>query len=295
MLILFELAARIYRYIPRLIKAAVARLVGRVVFRLNSRVRRNTIANMAAVLELPPREVRVRDLARRSVMEYAVYAAGLLDFYRSSPEAIAAETAYVDLNGLLTRALERGRGAIFATGHFGSWDIAGAKMGSMTPVWVIQETFDDSRVNELLRRIRESKNMKAVQIGDSLLPLFRGLAGGSSVGIMIDRPTPEEGVEIEFFGRRTMVPNGVGRLAVRTGLPVIVGGARRERDGRHTLIAVGGANFDLSGPAGSDVAQITQTVFHHFESLIRMAPEQWFMFRRMWSPRSSSSGQDSVW
>ena len=36
MLILFELGARLYRYIPRLIKISVARLAGRVVFLLTS-------------------------------------------------------------------------------------------------------------------------------------------------------------------------------------------------------------------------------------------------------------------
>lgn len=282
MLTLFELAARVYGYVPRLLKRAIARLAGRVVFRLNSRVRRNTIANMSVVLKLPPHDARVRDLARRSVMEYAEYAAGVLDYYRTSPEAIAAETTYVDPDEILARALAQGMGVIFATGHFGNWDIAGARMASMTPLWTVQETFGDSRINKILRRIRESKNIKAVQMGDSLLPLFRGLKRGDAAGLMIDRPTPGEGVEVEFFGRRTMVPDGIGRLAIRFGLPVVVGGALRRRDGRHTLLALGSVDVELSGTDEVRVQRIIQEVFHHFEKIIRMAPEQWYMFRKMW-------------
>ena len=282
MLILFELGARLYRYIPRLIKISVARLAGRVVFLLNRRIRSNTIANMATVLALSPRDGRVKDLARRSVMEYSVYAAGVLDYYRTSPEAIIAETTYVDPNKFLVRALDRGKGVIFATGHYGNWDIGGAKMASMVPLWIIQESFGDSRINEILRRIRESKNMKSVQIGESLLPLYRSVVRGDSVGLMIDRPTPGEGVEIEFFGRRTMVPDGVGRLAVRFGLPVIVGGVRRERNGWHTLITLGSVSADRVGSEEADAGRVTQAVFRHFEEIIRMAPEQWYMFRKMW-------------
>jgi len=282
LLTLFELACRVYGYIPRLLKTATARLVGRVVFRLNSRVRRNTIANMSVVLNLPPHDARVRDVARRSVMEYAEYAASVPDYYRISPEDIAETTTYVDPDDILARALAQGSGAIFAAGHFGNWDIAGARMASMTPLWTVQETFGDSRMNEILRRIRESKNIKAVQMGDSLLPLFRGLMRGDAVGLMIDRPTPGEGVEVEFFGRRTMVPDGIGRLAVRFGLPVVVGGALRRRDGRHTLFALGSVDVDLSGTDEVRVQRVTQGVFHHFEKIIRTAPEQWYMFRKMW-------------
>lgn len=282
MLTLFEMVSRVYGYIPRLLKTAIARLAGRVVFRLNSRVRRNTIANMSVVLKLPPHDARVRDLARRSVMEYAEYAVGVLDYYRTSPEAIVAETTYVDPDEILARALAQGKGTIFATGHFGNWDIAGARIASMTPLWTVQETFGDSRINEILRRIRESKNIKAVQMGDSLLPLFRGLKRGDAAGLMIDRPTPGEGVEVEFFGRRTMVPDGIGRLAVRFGLPVVVGGALRRRDGRHTVLALGSVDVDLSGTDEVRVQRVIQGVFHHFEKIIRMAPEQWYMFRKMW-------------
>lgn len=283
MLILFELASKIYGFIPRRLKVAVARLAGRIVFWLNSRVRENTIANMAIVLELSPGDSVVRDLARESVMQYAVYAANVLDYYQASHEAIAAETTYDDPNKYLAQALARGKGVIFATGHFGNWDVAGAMMAAMMTLWVIQESFGDDRINEILRRIRESKNMKAVQIDAPMLPVLRGVLRGESVGVLIDRPTPGEGVEIEFFGRRTMVPDGVGRLAVRTGMPVVVGGAIRERDGTHTLVAVGGVNVDPTGPVEADVRQVTQAVFHLFEELIRRAPEQWYMFRNMWS------------
>ncbi len=283
MLILFELASRIYGYIPGILKTATARLVGRVVFRLNARVRRNTIANMSVVLGLPPQEARVREVARRSVMEYAEYAASVPDFYRTSPKEIAEDITYVDPDEILAPVLAQGRGAVFATGHFGNWDIAGARMASMMPLWVVQESFDDSRINEILKRIRESKNMKSVLIGDSFLPLFRGLLRGDAVGLMIDRPTPGEGVEIEFFGRRTMVPDGIGRLAVRAGLPVLVGAALRERDGRHTLFALGRVDVDLSGTDEDCVQRVIQGVFHRFEKIIRMAPEQWYMFRKMWN------------
>jgi KDO2-lipid IV(A) lauroyltransferase len=183
----------------------------------------------------------------------------------------------------LPKAFARGKGAIFATGHFGNWDVSGAKMASITPLWVIQETYADARLNEIFRRIRESKDMKAVQMDGSMLPLLRGLLRGDSVGLLIDRPTPGEGVEVEFFGWPAMVPAGVARLAYRADVPVIVGGARREAGGRHTLFAVGDVYPDRSQPEEVEIQRISSQVFAHFERLIRIAPEQWYMFRPMWA------------
>jgi KDO2-lipid IV(A) lauroyltransferase len=280
---LFELVSRVYVRIPRAIKVAVARLVGWGIFRVNSRVRRNTIANMSVVLGLPRNDPLVQRLARDSVIEYALYAANVLDFYRAPAGDIAEGTDLIDEGGRLPKAFARGKGAIFATGHFGNWDVSGAKMASITPLWVIQETYADARLNEILRRIRESKDMKAMQMDGSMLPLLRGLLRGDSVALLIDRPTPGEGVEVEFFGRPAMVPTGVARLAYRADVPVIVGGARREAGGRHTLFAVGDVYPDRSQPEEVEIQRISSQVFAHFERLIRIAPEQWYMFRPMWA------------
>ncbi len=280
---LFELISHAYGYLPGALKVGGARLAGRIIFRINSRVRGNTVANMSVVLGLAPDDPRVRRLARDSVIEYATYAANVLDFYRASASEIAQTTRLVDEGGLLPKASARGKGAIFATGHFGNWDVSGAKIASMMPLWVIQETFSDPRMNEILRRIRESKDMKAVQMDQSMLPLLRGLLRGDSVALLIDRPTPGEGVEVLFFGRPTMVPDGVARLAYRADVPVIVGGARREVDGTHTLFSIGDVYPDRSQPEEAEIQRMSSLVFEHFESLIRIAPEQWYMFRPMWA------------
>ncbi len=283
LLTLFEIVSRAYACIPRAIKIAVARLVGRGIFVLNARVRKNTIANMSVVMARPPADPRVRRLARDSVIEYATYAANVLDFYRAPAGEIVQSTLLVDEGGLLPKALARSKGSIFASGHFGNWDVSGAKLASMMPLWVIQETFRDPRMNEILRRIRKSKDLNAVQMDQPMLPLLRGLLRGDSVALMIDRPTPGKGVEVKFFGRPTMVPAGVARLAYRADVPVLVGGARRDADGRHTLISTGDVYPDRSQPEEAEIQRISSLVFAHFESLIRIAPEQWYMFRSMWA------------
>ena len=240
------------------------------------------MANMAMVLNRPKNDSCVETLARQSVMEYAVYASSIMDYYRNSSYAIMSQTDLDDPNGYLDQALGQRKGVIFATGHFGNWDIAGAIIASRRPLWVIQESFAAPRINEILRRIRESKNMKSVQMNDSLLPLLRGLLRGESVGVMIDRPTPGKGVEVDLFGSSIMVPDGIGRLAVRAEVPVLVGGAIRERDGRHTLVVRGTVCPREAHTEEENIQQITQDVFVHFEHLIRRVPHQWYMFRKMW-------------
>src|SRR5947209_9877752 len=62
-------------------------------------------------------------------------------------------------------ALNVGKGVVFATGHIGNWDMAGAAFAaSGHPVSAIVETLKPARWNERVQRTRNLVGVKAIPI-----------------------------------------------------------------------------------------------------------------------------------
>ena len=282
MIRLFELAGWILGGLPTLLVTAMARLAGKLAFELMGKVRRNTIANMSVVLGRPGTDPVVKALARESVAQYAEHSIDLLRFHQDSHFDLRRRVKSIEGWENVVDARKLKRGGIFVTAHFGNWDVAGATVAFDYPLTVIQETFSNPEANELLRRVRADKNVNAVQLGYAARPALRALRRNEYLGVVADRPTPGEGVEVSFFGRRTYVPAGTAKLAIRTGAPIVVGGAIRNPDQTYSAVAYPPIYTDSERSPNASVEGITQAVMGNIEAMIRRRPDQWYMFRPMW-------------
>ena len=115
-----------------------------------------------------------------------------------------------------------------------------------------------------------------------------------ALAILIDTPVDSGGVEVNFFGERTMVPAGPARIALRTGARVIPVALPRASGTSDQLIAM--ADFDVrvtrTGDDERDVQALTQRIFAAHERFIRAYPDQWYIFRRMWPARSPATTRE---
>ena len=290
MIRLFELASWLLARLPALLVTAAARLGGRIAFEIVGSVRRNTIANMSVVLGRPERDPAVTTLARESVAQFAEHSVDLLRFHRRTWSELRPELVSIEGWEYVLDCRKLGNGAIFASAHFGNWEIAGALVAFDYPLTVIQETFSNPEANELFRRIRAAKNITAVQLGKAAKPALLALRRNEILGLLVDRPTSDSGIEVEFFGQRTRIPSGIAKLAMRSGAPIVVGGAIRNRDRTYSVIGYPPIYPDSNLSPNADAARITQALMGRIEAMIRRRPDQWYMFREMWPGDSTCRG-----
>jgi lauroyl/myristoyl acyltransferase len=72
-------------------------------------------------------------------------------------------------------------------------------------------------------------------------------------------------------------------LALRTGSPVVPAALVRDPDGAGYVAHIGQPIVGQRGEAGTDAAQaVMQRIMSWLEGIIRLYPDQWFMFRHMW-------------
>ena len=258
-----------------------------------------TRENMAKVLGLPATHVRVRSAALRSWTNYGRTAASLICLPYVDMLDVDARTqdltAGMSWQDCVRSAMAPGKGAIITTGHFGSWDLAGAIAARQVPLSAIADTFKDPRLNGLLQGHRRDKSVEIIPASDAARRAMQELVASRAVAIVIDRPvTRERGVEVTYFGHRTYVPAGSAVLAVKSGAPVMPGYVWYAPNNGYYIRAFPPmfprAVHDSTEKA-QEIQRLTQYMFACQEEVVRQCPTQWFMFRRFWPAEAEASGR----
>ncbi|MGX7674174.1 lysophospholipid acyltransferase family protein [Plantactinospora sp. DSM 117369] len=249
-----------------------------------------TQENMAKVLGLPASDPRVRRAALSSWSNYGRTAASLICLPYLDMLDVDARTQ--DLTQGMTwtecirSAMAPGKGVIITTGHFGSWDLAGAIAARHVPLSAIADTFKDPRLNNLLQGHRREKSVDIIPVSSAVRRVMQELVASRAVAIVIDRPVPRErGVEVTFFGHKTYVPVGSAALSVRSGAPIMPGYVWYAPNNRYYIRA-----FPPMFPNAAsshterkrEIRRLAQYMFACQEEVVRQCPTQWFMFRRFW-------------
>lgn len=270
---------------------AVAFALGSAAYFAWPRARKSMRANYRRVLGRVPRRELDRT-ARRSLVNYCKYLADFIRFPAISPVNLIEQVQGDEQFQALSKALERGRGAVIVCMHFGNWDLgAGAGAARGYPLTVVAETFADSRLDAMVMGARTRLGMKIVKLEKAGPSLLRALKENGLLALLIDRPTPGDGVKVTFFGEDVEVPAGPARLALRTGAAVVpTAFARIHPHGPAvTTLCDFNLSFERTGDDAADVQALTQAIMHSHERFIRQYPDQWYMFRPMWPKATAAS------
>jgi lauroyl/myristoyl acyltransferase len=277
------------RYVP--VKVAY-RLVGAVTPMLmvlfgRGYLRRAT-ENMHQVLGPYVDRDEAEKLTKKAFANYARYMVDLVRLPHLNPRELI-ENIRIDGWEHVEAAYTHGKGVVFATGHIGNWDMAGAAFAARgRPVSALVETLTPARWNERVQRTRTAAGVKAIPIENGLRDMLVALRKQEGLAVLVDRPLAEDGVPVTFFGKTTRVPSGAATLALRTGSPVVPAALVRDPRGNGYLAHIGPP---IVGEKGEDPSMVMQRIMSWLEGIIRRYPDQWFMFRHMWP---SPSTVDSI-
>jgi KDO2-lipid IV(A) lauroyltransferase len=225
-------------------------------------------------------------ITRAAFANYARYMVDLVRLPHLKPGELIDNTR-IDGWEHVEAAYTYGRGVVFATGHIGNWDMAGATFAAHgRPVSALVETLTPARWNQRVQRTRIAAGVKAIPIETGLRDMIAALRKREGLAVLVDRPVEENGVAVTFFGRLTRVPGGAATLALRTGSPVVPAALVRDPHGPGYLVHIGAP---ILGTKGDDTSVVMQRIMSWLEGIIRRYPDQWFMFRQMW-PASEQFG-----
>ncbi|MHB8909206.1 MAG: lysophospholipid acyltransferase family protein [Syntrophales bacterium] len=222
-------------------------------------------------------------IARDVYRNMGIMAAEFFDIPRLTKENIGK---FVEVEGLEhgLRALEKGRGVLFFTGHFGNWELSATAAALLIkPAAVIYRKLDNALLEHLVLRVRSAAGNILIPKEHAMRTLIRSLKRNEIVGILIDQNVAwYEGVFVDFFGRPACTTNGLALLALHTGAPVLPGYMVRLPDGRYRLVVGPEIELIRTGDRDADVLANTRRFTKVIEEVVRRYPDQWFWVHQRW-------------
>jgi len=264
------------RILPLGLRHAAAGPGGTFWYWLSAAQRHASLDNYAAALGTSPSDPKVARVAKRAFQNYGRVLMDFVTIGSLSPEELVGRVS-VHGRDNLDAALDRGHGAVMAVPHMGSWDMAGSCAGALGySISAVAERFPGS-LNDAVVSTRQRFGLNVIPLGRAAVhSIIEALQANSIVALLCDLEQGP-GVEVEFFGRRAIVPSGPAAFALKTGAPLLPAYQYMTAPGRHRV------HLDpaLTIGAGESKASLMQRVIGRFEEFIRMHPDQWFAFRPM--------------
>ena len=266
--------------VPDLVSSRLAALAGTGVARLNAKRRDVVRRNMRRVVGDVDLERHV-DEAFRSYARYWVEA---LRLPKPGLQEIRRRTTSEGLEGMAAH-LDSGRGVLFVTPHLGSYDVAGAWLASHGwRVIAIAEELEPPELFDMFTSLRADAGVEVLPVGkgSSARALLTGLREGAAIGLIADRDISGSGIDIEFFGEKTKIPNGPAVLALRTGAPIAVGALFQRPGGCYHGVVLDPIEVEVGKADPDRVRELTERVVRDMETLIKREPGQWHLFQPNW-------------
>ncbi len=279
----YQILSFVARLLPQRLGNSIFRFFGKVAGRLNQD-RRNMV-------ERHLNRIKNSDLDSKKMQKsidevFASYATYWFQSFRlpgMTSEQILKDFEYEGEENL-AEALRSEVGPIMVLPHLGGWEWAAfwiTKVRGITLNAVV-EPLEPPEVFEWFQEFRSSLGMKVIPLGVSAgSEVVTALKSKEMVVLLCDRHVGGAGVEVEFFGEKTLLPSGPATLALRTGAPLCPAAVYIQGNGVYGILRPL-LKVERQGRLRDDVQRITQELAYEFETLIRKAPEQWHLLQPNW-------------
>ena len=274
-------AALLARVLPLRSLQALGNAMGSLLFRLLKPRREIALANLERVFG-----DRYDRRERERIINFSVrnMAKTMLELLKAGWLSEEQLREFVQIRGEehLRQAVERGKGVVVITGHFGNWELLAATIGRLGyDLAVIARDANDQNTANIINRAREAA-VAEVLPRESVREMLRVLREGKILGILPDQHTERGGIWLPFMGHLACTAPGPATLAQRTGSPIVPAFARRTEDDRLDLYFLPPIEVPDTGDRQQDIRTATRLINDALSAEIMAHPEQWIWMHRRW-------------
>ncbi len=200
-----------------------------------------------------------------------------------SPKEVVRRV-HVEGERVLQKYHAEGRSIILVMGHWGNWELAGARFSQLGlhRLNVIYHPLHDRNFNALIIHMRTRLGNGLYPMADTLKCMLRDRGQVTCTAFIADQtPPPERAYWTTFLNQDTPVFWGTEKIAAKLDLPIVYVGIDRPRRGQYLM------RFEelVPHPAGMPEGAISEVHTRRLEQDIRRKPEIWLWTHRRWKHR----------
>ncbi len=277
---------KVFEWMPRRAALQCSRILARTGFRLARRQRLAGLQNLR--IAFPEFDDEQRERVLRGCFDNL---GRLLVEFTHFPELTKSNISqFVIHDGLenYLAGLQRGRGVIFMTAHFGAWELSSfAHAVYGYPLKFLVRPIDNARVEKLISDYRTRSGNVPIGRRSAARDVLKALRNNEAVGILFDQNTTRsEGVFADFFGIPAATTPSIALFALRTGAAVVPGFLIWDEElQKHRLRLDPPVELVDTGDLPNDVLENTRRFNKILERYVRQYPDQWLWIHRRWKTR----------
>lgn len=268
---------------PRFVRNLLAHFLGSVAVLVVPRWRMQMAeANIRECLGVS--DERAKQIAADSLHRFGRMVIEVMRFPLLNEKTIHEQ---VQVEGLeyLEAAYAEGKGVIMATGHYGNWELLGATVALHGyPMLSITRKQNNSHMDKAINEFREMVGQQVTynRGKHGLLAISRMLKEKNLLGVLFDQDTNDDGVELDLFGKRSVIPMGAAALSRIYGSPILPIFMHNNDDGTCCAKIYPPLYTQKTGDRQRDFYQVTRKLVDILEMEIINHPEMWFWVHDRW-------------
>jgi KDO2-lipid IV(A) lauroyltransferase len=201
----------------------------------------------------------------------------------------------IEINNLeiLFSALEKNKGLIILSGHFGSWEYAFvAFMLSCVElknrVFCIRKEIKNKFLQYLAFRQPKQAGIHIIPKNNGFLKAFQQIRKKNIIVFVMDQhasSAKKEGIRVPFFNKEAGTYAGLAQLAKRTGAVVLPQTFYRDNNGKHILRVYPEIPWQKHDDPEQELYINTQAYNKALEDIILEHPDQWLWLHKRWKKK----------
>ena len=191
----------------------------------------------------------------------------------------STDSIKIQINGqvALDNALEKGKGVILISAHFGAWEILGHWLGvNNYPLRGVAQRQKNKGANKFFEEKRQLSGIKHIYRKVGMDVLYNILKENKILGLVSDQDAKNKGIFVNFFNIPASTHKGAAIFHLNTSAPMIFG----------FCIQTGFQEYKIELipiiPVNNTIEDITKQYTLTLEKIIRKYPEQNFWFHNRW-------------
>ncbi|MBM0637126.1 lauroyl acyltransferase [Campylobacter sp. VicNov18] len=262
-------------YMPNFILHFLALITARITFYLNKKHRKIIDVNLKICF--PKYTKKQRNKTALKIYEnFAQFSIDCLQNQNTTKEKILRKICFINEN-FLKDALATKRPIIFATAHYGNWEILSlayaAKYGAIS---IVGKKLKSEVMYEILSKNRTQFDIELIDKKGGLKQMLKALKQGRALGMLTDQDcTDNESIKVKFFDKEVNYQMGASFIAQKSDALIIPVYAYKSQE--HSFCI---QFFQAKDSRNSSLEELTLYQAQTCEEMIKKRPWEYFFFHR---------------
>ena len=280
--ILVRFISQIFIILPVNFALCLGRFSGSIFYYLNSKKRSVVYKNLRVAFSPTHSPKEIKGIAKGCYKNFGQNIVEVL-IVPKIDKAYMERYVSIDNINYIEESVKKGKGVIFLSFHFGSWEVSHVTCSLLGYPFVIlvkpQRRF--KRLAKFLESHRQDKGCIPVETGMMTREIIKHLKNNQLIGMIADQ-SGRDGMLVPFLNRTASLPTGGIRFALKFGTPVIPAFIIRTKGPYHRIVLEEPLCLESSGSQEQNIYDSLTHVKKLAEKHIREYPEQYFWFYKVW-------------